>query len=239
MKLRWFESIITKWGINIDRGLVLDIGCGNGRISLVVKKTLPQAELVSLDLSKTCVKHVKENISDEAIVVDGTRLPIRDESANLIVCDQMIEHIERQDDLVREMSRVLKTRGNILVGSVLRRKFALSPYRNREGKMTLSPDHLREFESNEQYTSLFRDRFEILEISTIPITHPLLITLYNVLFSLGLVKSDLYVRLQRHNPELIYKDSLLTLITIPRPRFSYIYILAEKKRCRDIAVAKR
>jgi ubiquinone/menaquinone biosynthesis C-methylase UbiE len=204
LKLRRFESVVNKLGIEQKAGTVLDVGCGNGRISLLVKKILPHMALVSMDISKSCVRTVKENVGNQVIVVDCTRLPLIDQSVSLIVCDQVIEHIEAQDYFVRELNRVLRKGGNIFVGSVLRKSHALSPYRNKEGKMILDPGHVKEFESIEQYINLLQNCFEVLEVSTEPIAFPAFITLYKILFTMGIIKFDLDVQVQRSNQAFDY-----------------------------------
>ena len=48
---------------------------------------------------------------DEAVQIIDGRLPLEDESVDVIVCDYVLEHIENVEGFVREINRILKPGG--------------------------------------------------------------------------------------------------------------------------------
>jgi len=49
------------------------------------------------------------------IVANVTNVPLEDESADSVICSEVLEHLPAPMDCVKEMTRVLKTGGNIYI----------------------------------------------------------------------------------------------------------------------------
>ena len=89
---------------------VLDIPCGDGRSSYEFKKK--NAKIIALDLFPEfmTLKNVKSNYAD----LQDT-LPIETESIDYIICQEGIEHISNQFNVLSEFNRVLKKDGILLL----------------------------------------------------------------------------------------------------------------------------
>jgi 2-polyprenyl-6-hydroxyphenyl methylase/3-demethylubiquinone-9 3-methyltransferase len=101
---------------------VLDIGCGGGFYSLAThRKNCKDIALV--DISSVCVKAAKLNLLEnadadsEGVVADVTNLPLRKECLDFILCIDLIEHVQKDDELLHEIRRVLKDNGLMLVAT--------------------------------------------------------------------------------------------------------------------------
>ncbi len=96
--------------------VVLDVGCGRGaykedpvplRKSLRVLKG-KVAKVIGIDVDQSARKNP---FLDEFRLVQGYPWPVESNSINLIVCDNVLEHIENPDQLFLEIHRVLKDGG--------------------------------------------------------------------------------------------------------------------------------
>ena len=83
-------------------GVVLDVGCGN----TPYRDLLPGWKRTGINIA------IDDALPD--VVGDGLRLPVKDSVAELVLCTQVIEHVQDPFLLVRELSRTLKP-GGVLV----------------------------------------------------------------------------------------------------------------------------
>ena len=99
-----------------ESGRILDVGCGNGNLFTL----LPDGkyELYGVDFSKNMIDEAKMNCKTQATfsVADAESLPFDDDSFDMIVCNASFHHYTRPDDVLKEMRRVLKPSGKLLIG---------------------------------------------------------------------------------------------------------------------------
>ncbi len=132
------------------QGKVLEIGTGSG---YGVEIIAPHAErFVTID------KHTPANGIIEAhsnVEFRQMNVPplagIADESINCVLSFQVIEHIKRDREFVREVHRVLKKGGVFIVSTP-----------NRPMSLTRNPWHIREY-SPEEFGALLGSDFESVE----------------------------------------------------------------------------
>lgn len=70
-----------------DCRTILDIGCGDGRVTNRLCVNYPK--VVGLDISEKALKH----IATETVIGSANGLPFRDQSFDLILCSETLEHI--------------------------------------------------------------------------------------------------------------------------------------------------
>jgi len=97
---------------------VLDLACGTGTLTILIKNTQPQAEVVGIDgdakileIAKTKAKEYGVEIGfDEGMSFD---LPYEDESFDRVVSSLFFHHLTRENKLktLGEVKRVLKPQG--------------------------------------------------------------------------------------------------------------------------------
>lgn len=116
-------------------GEVLEIGTGSGYgIEVIAPRA---ARFVTLD------KHVPEAVAAEHPAVEFRRatvppLPFADGSFDCVISFQVIEHIRRDADLVREVHRVLRPGGRFILTTP-----------NAPMSLTRNPWHVREYTAGE------------------------------------------------------------------------------------------
>ena len=96
------------------RGRCLDVGCGDGRAVGVWLSELV-AEWVGVDVSERAVERARALGLDARRVDDAAELPFEDDSFDAAVCLDVLEHLFTPLDALREVARVLKPEGALVV----------------------------------------------------------------------------------------------------------------------------
>ncbi len=92
---------------------VLDAGCGKGRFARILQERHPRAEIWGLDISEEMLKHVPAGIHTKAGSM--TALPFDDASFDAAYATESLEHAVEIDRAVREICRVVKPQGRIVI----------------------------------------------------------------------------------------------------------------------------
>lgn len=103
---KYFEQIIPKTTFNT----VLDLGCG----SKPYQHLFTCEEYIGIDIENPGHCHKNEAVD---VYYDGLTLPFPDESIDLIFSSEVFEHIEKIDDIIIEIKRVLKPQGCLIVSA--------------------------------------------------------------------------------------------------------------------------
>jgi len=113
--------------LNLRNHRVLDLGCGFGGYSIVLKET--GAQVISADLSPS------DSAGElEMFCADAQCLPLADKSVDLIICASLIEHVQNPAQLLREIYRVLRVDGWVYL--------SFPPFYTPIGGHQFSPFHL-------------------------------------------------------------------------------------------------
>lgn len=98
---------------------VLDAGTGNGRYLRVLQKQVDSdAELVGCDLSIGMLRRAAVRLKNgkaHLLTADVTRLPYHDQAFDAVVFGWVLEHLQDQLDGLKELARVLKPGGRVLL----------------------------------------------------------------------------------------------------------------------------
>lgn len=95
---------------------ILDIGSGSGHITHEIKKFLPNSEIWALDVYDKAINFGKKKYKDiNFICADAHNLPFPEESFDLIISTESLEHVCSPEGVLSEMRRVLKKNGEIIV----------------------------------------------------------------------------------------------------------------------------
>lgn len=99
---------IKEW---FSRGLLLDIGCGEGELAKYI-----QGELYGVECNQIKVKIAKTKLYREVIVGDVEEdLPFSPNYFDIIVCADVLEHLLDPRKALRNVYRLLKPNGLLLV----------------------------------------------------------------------------------------------------------------------------
>lgn len=109
-------EIATKWLMNLQPKIFLDIGCGPGHLAKNIKKLISKIEIHGIDFSPVAIEHAKI-IMDKwwHLNLDIEDIPAKSDSYDAIACLEVLEHVYDIDHVLREIRRVLKPTGKILI----------------------------------------------------------------------------------------------------------------------------
>ncbi|MBX7151371.1 methyltransferase domain-containing protein [bacterium] len=124
-KSRLFQQRLNKIqelsnDVSIKDKAILDLGCGSGMISFYFAQS--DARVTGIDVSEDMIGEARllfsqNNMNATFAVGDATALNFPDATFDLITCISVLEWIENDEKALREISRVLKKDG-ILILSV-------------------------------------------------------------------------------------------------------------------------
>jgi len=108
-----------KAGASLVKGkVVLDIACGSGYGTKLMSKDAKK--VIGIDIDEETVRYAKENYSGsniEYLQGSGTEIPITDNSVDVVVTYETIEHIDDYEKFLQEIKRVLKKDGLALIST--------------------------------------------------------------------------------------------------------------------------
>lgn len=133
---------------------VIDLCCGTGDLSGIIKKTSPHACITGIDFSEKMLSVAKEKYTDICFMQgDVTNLPYADNAFDFAVMGFGLRNILNAEKAVEEVYRILKPNGKFLHLDFGRKNFASRVY----DKMT--PLLIKLFTENTQaYSYLIKSK---------------------------------------------------------------------------------
>ena len=106
--------------LSINDATLLDCGCGNGENLIGIINSFPHfKKYIGIDnylpAIESCRKHFKNNI--EFVHADCLSMPIKDKTIDVIISNQVIEHIRQYNEYLLEIKRVLKPGGLLILST--------------------------------------------------------------------------------------------------------------------------
>ena len=92
---------------------VLDVGCGTGRYLRVMREKWPDAELHGLDLSEEMLRSCPPGVQTR--LASLLCIPYPNDSFDFVYCVETLEHALLVENSIREMVRVLKPGGKLII----------------------------------------------------------------------------------------------------------------------------
>ncbi len=169
----WFLEYLGK------DNLVLDLGCGNGEYSFESASICKR--VVGIDFSsenlavanRQLARNRLNNISFVKHNLETDNLPFQDSSFSAVLFQDVLEHLNRRNFVLLEISRVLQKDGLLFISvpnrdtswKRLQQRFGLSYYDDA--------DHKIEYTQNEIIAELTRSGFLVTEVQPIVYSTPL------------------------------------------------------------------
>jgi ubiquinone/menaquinone biosynthesis C-methylase UbiE len=97
---------------------LLDLGCGQGHFTNSIKKHFPNCEVFGLDYSISAIDYAHSNFENiDFVVADAYHLPYPPDFFDVIVLNNIWEHVFDPLNLLKSISRVLKTSGQLIIST--------------------------------------------------------------------------------------------------------------------------
>jgi SAM-dependent methyltransferase len=102
-----------------QRPTIVDIGCGTGELVVAISKRLRQSRIVGIDASPSMLLWASRHETTDGrlrfLVGDGARLPLPDESVDVVVSTLSLHHWVDPSAVLAEIDRVLVPGGCALI----------------------------------------------------------------------------------------------------------------------------
>lgn len=136
---------------------ILDIACGTGFGSNILAEKA--AQVIGGDIDKTTIAenntiYDKDNLSFQEL--DGTKLPFDDNTFDVLVSFETIEHTIHYDEMIKEFKRVVKPTGKLFISTP-------NFYLNSPSGIVTNPFHTQEF-TPDDFNALISTYFQKFEI---------------------------------------------------------------------------
>ncbi len=93
----------------------MDVGAGGGRDLGIAKARVPAARTIAVDAHPSdSLRAVADSI--HVLNIERDRLPSADESLDVVMANQVLEHTKEIFWIVHEMTRTLKVGGHLIIG---------------------------------------------------------------------------------------------------------------------------
>lgn len=104
------------------RGTTLDLGCGRGLFLFYCAHK--NSDVIGIDVDKNKIKEAKTIPINSVLLGDAYQLPFGDNTFNILVALDILEHLKNPKQVIKEMDRVLKTGEKVLFMSHAEERFS-------------------------------------------------------------------------------------------------------------------
>jgi len=94
----------------------LEVGSASGHMISQIAKKYPKASFDAIDPYEAAVKYAQKNYPGIKFqIAEAEKLPFKDNSFDLLLCYETIEHVRNPKQAMLEMKRVLNPRGKLIM----------------------------------------------------------------------------------------------------------------------------
>lgn len=155
-RIKFFDS-----RCKISGTRVLDLGCGSGFDCEYLKKKLDAAAVLGIDISRSAIEFARK-VYPGIDFINGDlcddSLDLGESGWDIVVCAEVIEHVERPAELLSAIHRYLRPGGSAFISTPNRPVFSLD-----RQPSPVNHTHLREYDVRE-YKELLSGRFREIKI---------------------------------------------------------------------------
>lgn len=113
-KLMYVISAIKSQNQNPQK--ILDVGCASGWFLYQLKREFEKSDAFGIDVYGKAIDYGKKKYKSLKLKkADAHKIPHPNNSFDVIVCCEVLEHVEDPDKVIKEMKRVIKENGTIIV----------------------------------------------------------------------------------------------------------------------------
>jgi SAM-dependent methyltransferase len=137
----------------------LDLGSDNGVVSLLLRER--GGSWASGDLTEAAVASIRSLVGDDVHLVRGDRLPFAEAAFDRVVVVDMLEHVPDETAFARELARVIRPGGWLVVNTPHLKRTQLRRLRHALGQTDEKHGHLRPGYTAERLRELLAPAFEL------------------------------------------------------------------------------
>jgi 2-polyprenyl-3-methyl-5-hydroxy-6-metoxy-1,4-benzoquinol methylase len=165
---------LTREAVSLVQGTpqILDLGCGQGHITEKMRQALNSADLTGLDYSISAIEYAHEHFPEiDFAVGDAYDSPYAKDFFDVVVCNNLWEHVPDPLFLLSKIRGILKPGGYIIISTPSRYRL-LNLVRILRGKPVsfISRHHVTEYTVGQVVEQLEYGGFQVRKILSRPIS---------------------------------------------------------------------
>lgn len=98
--------------LRVKNPVILDIGCGTGATAKLLKE---HGDVVGIDFSQLALTACEKRGIDHLVQGSATSIPLADNSVDVIVATDILEHLDGDEAALAEFQRILKPGGMAII----------------------------------------------------------------------------------------------------------------------------
>jgi len=112
LHLEAFQRYLISLVAPANPATILDAGCGEGHLAALLREHHPGAAITGLDTSVGAVQYARETFGASAEFVTGDlfNLPFGDRTFDVVLCSEVLEHLNNPARALVELKRVARRR---------------------------------------------------------------------------------------------------------------------------------
>jgi SAM-dependent methyltransferase len=163
LKQRKYSEITEKLGSTKNLHC-LDIGSDNGVVSYLLRKR--GGVWKSADLDEGSVRAIQDLVKSDVYQIDGGQTPFTDDEFDKIVIVDFLEHIPDDHGFIRELARIIKPGGELIVNVPHKKNSILRRLRLAIGQTDEKHGHLRQGYTRESLVAVLGEHFSLVSSTT-------------------------------------------------------------------------
>lgn len=118
-RLKTINRLIVKHikDYKLENPLILEVGCGDGYVLKEISEKVKTSNLIGIDANQKWLDDAKIRLGEKAKLIYGfaEELPFEDNSIDIIVCTEVLEHVIDPKSVLLELKRVIKPNCPVIV----------------------------------------------------------------------------------------------------------------------------
>jgi ubiquinone/menaquinone biosynthesis C-methylase UbiE len=111
-------SLLQEFVVDNEKNGILDVGCGKGLITKILKNSFPNTKIDAIDISEKAINVATKEISGvNFIVADATEYSPKDKVYDAIILNNIYEHVENPVLLLMNLKPLLKKNGVFIIST--------------------------------------------------------------------------------------------------------------------------
>lgn len=102
-----------------EKGKVIDISCGGGRLLKTIENHYPNLELIGVDVTPGFLATHPELSKISFITAEADSTPFPNETFNISICSLSLHHYKNISGVLKEISRITKNNGLIYLTDII------------------------------------------------------------------------------------------------------------------------